>query len=281
MTTNTVGSASSTASTTSGSAALTGLNQSLDKDAFLKLLITQLQNQDPLNPMDDKESIAQLAQFSSLEQMEQMNSSFTKFGDTFAQSSTATQSYALVGSWVDYNDPWNPGATATGMVDGVTFEDGVPKLKIGAASVDLSDIAKVYPTYASIGQNRASASAVSLINQAVNYIDPTLGVVKTGVVSSVSFADGWPKLNINGKPVDMSDIVGTPDATDGSGGTVATAVANAMRGKWVTYQDPANPATTYTGLVSDIDTTGGSPRLKVNGSLVDLGSVVKVYKPTQ
>lgn len=47
--------------------------QSLDKDAFLKLLITQLNNQDPLNPMEDKEFIAQMAQFSTLEQIQSMN----------------------------------------------------------------------------------------------------------------------------------------------------------------------------------------------------------------
>ena len=48
----------------------------LDRDAFLRLLTTQLSNQDPLNPTEDREFIAQMAQFSSLEQMQNLNDTF-------------------------------------------------------------------------------------------------------------------------------------------------------------------------------------------------------------
>ncbi|MEW9124834.1 MAG: flagellar hook capping FlgD N-terminal domain-containing protein [Thermotaleaceae bacterium] len=52
--------------------------QDLDKDAFLQLLVTQLRYQDPLNPVDDKEFIAQMAQFTSLEQMQNLNKNAEK-----------------------------------------------------------------------------------------------------------------------------------------------------------------------------------------------------------
>ena len=53
------------------------ITNELDRDAFLKILVAQLQNQDPLNPIEDQDFIAQLAQFSTLEQMQTLNEGFT------------------------------------------------------------------------------------------------------------------------------------------------------------------------------------------------------------
>lgn len=62
----------------SGNPRTTGQMQALGKDDFLKLLVSKLQNQDPLKPMDDESFVAELAQFSSLEQMNNIADGITK-----------------------------------------------------------------------------------------------------------------------------------------------------------------------------------------------------------
>jgi flagellar basal-body rod modification protein FlgD len=61
----------------------------LGQDDFLKILITQLQHQDPTSPMEDKDFIAQMAQFSSLEQIRNMSQNFQKLSGLLASSEAA------------------------------------------------------------------------------------------------------------------------------------------------------------------------------------------------
>ncbi len=68
----------------------------LGRDEFLKLLVTQLENQDPLSPQENGEFIAQLAQFSSLEEAQNLTQSFNNFAGSF-QSSQHLQATSLVG----------------------------------------------------------------------------------------------------------------------------------------------------------------------------------------
>lgn len=65
------------AATDTTSTGIRQLKQELDRDAFLQLLVLQMQSQDPLSPTDNTQMIAQLAQFTSLEQMNNLNTSFT------------------------------------------------------------------------------------------------------------------------------------------------------------------------------------------------------------
>lgn len=125
-------------STTSSTYALDTTRNSLDQEAFLSLLITELQNQDPLNPMEDKDFIAQLAQFSSLEQMQALNASMEALG----ANSYASQAVAMIGRTVDYADV--EAGVISGIVDSVSFEAGYPKLNVGAASVELSNVINVH-----------------------------------------------------------------------------------------------------------------------------------------
>ena len=68
----------------------------LGQTAFLELMITQLNNQDPLSPQDNTEFIAQLAQFSSVEGLERLNTNFDNFSSSF-MSNQALQASSLVG----------------------------------------------------------------------------------------------------------------------------------------------------------------------------------------
>ncbi len=128
----------SQAGATQGSSAETVIPAQLDRDAFLKLLITQLRNQDPLSPMEDKEFIAQLAQFSSLEQMQAVNRNL----DVFIRGQVAFQAVGLIGRTVEAADP-ETGEMVTGAVESVQFQSEQPLLKVNGRDIPLGYVVSI------------------------------------------------------------------------------------------------------------------------------------------
>ena len=105
----------------------------LGKDDFLKILITQLQNQDPTSPMDDREFISQMAQFSSLEQMTNMNKTLEKFIASQTDNKLVQHSQ-LIGKEIK----WQPSNTFSEL-DQKTDVVKAIRQKDGVVSVQLSD----------------------------------------------------------------------------------------------------------------------------------------------
>ena len=118
-------------------------DQFIGKDGFLKLLITQLQNQDPLDPMKNEDFAAQLAQFSSLEQMQNLNESFN---DLMALSQVS--STALIGKEVTYQDQ-STGEYVSGEVDRVLIKPDGTYFMIGGREISSEYVTEIGRTQAS------------------------------------------------------------------------------------------------------------------------------------
>jgi len=120
-------------------------NGAVDKDAFMKMLVAQMQNQDPMSPQDNQAMVAQLAQFSSLEQMQQLNQNILGLAvlqQTNAVMSQLTQSSALIGQNVTYIDPVT-NESRTGIVTKVKLLEGVATLEIDGQDVPLGNVTEI------------------------------------------------------------------------------------------------------------------------------------------
>ena len=121
-----------------------GVDTSQDKDMFLKLLMAQMKYQDPSNPTDASQFLAQTAQFTLVEKFEELR----KSQESALKADQLQATTALVGRTVTYTTKDSAGSTVTrtGVVNAVTVKSGVPTLLIGTDEVGLDAITKVTAT---------------------------------------------------------------------------------------------------------------------------------------
>lgn len=205
---------------------LSGMQSASDLQMdYMKLLVTQLQNQNPMEPMDNNDMASQLAQFSSLQQLESIGSNFTDV------LSAVEQSYGsgLIGKEVRYLGQAEDGSRQIfkGMVQGMfrDVEDGNKvKLIVDEQVVNLKDVVGVSDLSAASNQLEHISNgfdhmlgtiqrdyANSLIGREVafRWEDSQGSGTDTGVVESVfTDAEGQLKLAVNDRHLNLSDITG-------------------------------------------------------------------------
>ncbi len=129
----------------------------LDKQAFLMLLVAQLKNQDPLNPMQDREFIAQLAQLNTLEQLQQLNATIAAMAEHAALGQVAN----YLGKVVTGLER-SSGQLVSGTVVRATVIDGSAVLELeGGQRVDVRDVVslELAPGPGEVGDGESSDSS--------------------------------------------------------------------------------------------------------------------------
>ena len=120
-------------SSSTAAAVTTAANNELGKDAFLKLLIAELSNQDPTNPVEDREFISQMATFSTLEQMQNMNSTLTSMAEVNKYSASS-----YIGKAIAFTN--DEGKQVPALVNAVWFENGKTILDTSEGDVPLEKV---------------------------------------------------------------------------------------------------------------------------------------------
>ena len=193
---------------------------SLDQDAFMQLLIAQMKNQDPTEPVDASEQLVQLAQFSQVEGLDQLNAQMESL--VAAQTSTqALQASSLVGRSVTVNnDSFNyQGGSVGGLVDlpaggnvEISVMDAIGQEvdRISLGQQTAGEVAFNWPGGSSSGQHRFVAN--------VTEGDLSYGatVMLNANVNSVSLNGNTTTLNLNGiGPVSMNDVRAITESNQG------------------------------------------------------------------
>lgn len=163
----------------------------MDKDAFINLLVTQMKYQDPLEPMDNSEMLAQLAQFSALEQM--MNVS---------NASNKQLANGMIGKYVEYrydNPETGSFEYRIGKVDYVKTSGDTPVLGIGENEINIDAVYQVYDS-SNIQSNTTAFELLGKTVQGVikekNADGKEEDVIIEGEVLGIEMKDGDPYVVI-------------------------------------------------------------------------------------
>jgi flagellar basal-body rod modification protein FlgD len=199
-------------------------NGDLGKNEFLQLLVAQLRNQDPLDPMKDADFIAQMSQFSSLEQLINMNDNLSNSMDLdymTSQSISNSMATSLLGktitantNWVNYtgnedvNINYSLAANASEVKISILNEDGaiVQVMYDENSQSGMNDLAwdgkYIDGTKAPIGNYQIQVEAMAPDGTAINS-----AALLVGTATKVQYINGAAYLMVNNSMIMLGDVL--------------------------------------------------------------------------
>ena len=141
-----------------------GASQELDGDAFLMLMLEQLKNQDPMNPMDNTEMLAQQAQFTQIQELQKMN-------EAINTNNTIQQANSLVGKTVQVVDPNNTSRLITGLVSSANFAGGNVTITVNGTEYPLGLVTAVTDGASATPNNILEDKKLSALSNAPRITD--------------------------------------------------------------------------------------------------------------
>jgi flagellar basal-body rod modification protein FlgD len=201
--------------------------KSVGKDEFMKLLLAQLKNQNPLSPMDGSDFAAQLAQFSSLEQLTNLNAEL-KAQSVNQMTMGYAQSVNMIGKEVVANS--GNTVTANGAPIDINYNLAKDAQTVTITVIDKSG--KVVKSWTESNQKSGlnktiwdcSNAEVGEYTYQINAIDKlgnavSAGTMTTGTVSAVHFRNNQILATVNGHEIPLSDIIQIKKADNTSDNT--------------------------------------------------------------
>ncbi len=206
-------------------AAESAATDDLDKDAFLKLLTTQLQHQDPLNPMENAEFVAQLAQFSSLEQLQGISDGMESLYlvnmsmNNAALTGLIGKDVVATGDQFHYAGEgdtalhYDAASSATEATVTITNEDGKVVYTGAMGAVPQGQAAWTWDGKDQNGQACPEGDysfAITATDADGNEVEVTEQMV--GRIDGMDLSSGSPLLTMNGLTVDLSSVQSLEEA---------------------------------------------------------------------
>jgi flagellar basal-body rod modification protein FlgD len=250
----------------------------MDLGQFIKLLVTEMQNQDPTSPMDNSQILQQISQIKAIASNDKMSTTL----NSLKLQQDMVSGNVMLNQTIKAID--TSGVSVTGKVDKVTVADNKVQLHVGEHTIDISKVAeinggetpenKISNALTSMQLRQDVESGNMLLNQTVRGPNSN-GKVVSGKVEKVTVDGKKVQLHIGSDTIDLANVL----EVNGSALAAVQNEQNLVSGSALLYRSITGKTSTgdeITGYVDQVSIDGDKVQLHLGDKIIDLDSVTHI-----